>query len=330
MSYKASDQLTNETYTAGPLSGISVISGYDSLLRRSSLSGIGILPVQYGYDPASRLQSVSDGTHSATYSYLANSSLVSNIVFATSGVTKMTTTKSWDNLNRLTSISSVPSASSVVSFSYQYNTANQRTRRTEADGSYWDYTYDALGQVTSGQKKWADGSLVSGQQFGYNFDTIGNRQSVVHNSQPEIYTANALNQYTRRTVPGTVDILGTADSNATVTVNNQPTTRHADYFHKQLSVPNSSSAAYTNISVVGVRKNAGGNSNDVVTIESGNEFLPKSPELFGYDSDGNLTNDGRWAYTWDAENRLVKAESLTSAPTASKHKVEWTYDYQGR
>ena len=28
-------------------------------------------------------------------------------------------------------------------------------------------------------------------------------------------------------------------------------------------------------------------------------------EQFGYDGDGNLTNDGRWDYTWDAENRLV-------------------------
>lgn len=33
---------------------------------------------------------------------------------------------------------------------YDYNAANQRTRRTEADGRYWDYGYDSLGQVTAG------------------------------------------------------------------------------------------------------------------------------------------------------------------------------------
>src|SRR5437773_346377 len=34
--------------------------------------------------------------------------------------------------------------------------------------------------------------------------------------------------------------------------------------------------------------------------------------------------------TWDAENRLTKMESQTSAPTTSKRKVEYTYDWQGR
>jgi len=46
--------------------------------------------------------------------------------------------------------------------------------------------------------------------------------------------------------------------------------------------------------------------------------------------DGNLTNDGRWTYAWDAENRLTQVESLSSSPTASKRKVVWEYDGQGR
>ena len=35
----------------------------------------------------------------------------------------------------------------------------------------------------------------------------------------------------------------------------------------------------------------------------GNSLLAKTQETFLYDADGNLTNDGRWIYTWDAENR---------------------------
>ena len=42
----------------------------------------------YGYDAASRLQTVNDGhNNTASYSYLANSPLVSQIVFATNGAT---------------------------------------------------------------------------------------------------------------------------------------------------------------------------------------------------------------------------------------------------
>jgi len=50
----------------------------------------------------------------------------------------MTTTKQYDYLHRLQSIVSAPSAASAVSYSYQYNGANQRVSVTLADGSYWD------------------------------------------------------------------------------------------------------------------------------------------------------------------------------------------------
>ena len=41
---------------------------------------------------------------------------------------------------------------------------------------------------------------------------------------------------------------------------------------------------------------------------------------FGYDADGNLTSDGRWTNTWNAENRLTQMESLSTAPAASKRR----------
>ena len=70
--------------------------------------------------------------------------------------------------------------------------------------------------------------------------------------------------------------------------------------------------------------------NDIVTTNLGNLLLPKTPELFAYDLDGNMTSDGLWTNTWDAENRLIKSESLSSAPTASKRKVTYEYDYRNR
>jgi hypothetical protein len=42
------------------------------------------------------------------------------------------------------------------------------------------------------------------------------------------YAANLRNQYVSRTVPGAVDISGSANANATVTVNNQPTYREGE------------------------------------------------------------------------------------------------------
>ena len=43
--------------------------------------------------------------------------------------------------------------------------------------SRWAFSYDTLGQVTSGKRYWSDGTNVAGQQFEYLFDDIGNRLS---------------------------------------------------------------------------------------------------------------------------------------------------------
>lgn len=47
-----------------------------------------------------------------------------------------------------------------------------------------------------------------------------------------------------------------------------------------------------------------------------------------YDADGNLTNDGAFAYSWDAENQLVLAEPIDPATGAKR--VRSAYDHVGR
>jgi RHS repeat-associated protein len=69
---------------------------------------------------------------------------------------------------------------------------------------------------------------------------------------------------------------------------------------------------------------------DIVTNITGNVFLPQTPELLLHDADGNLTNDGRWVYAWDAENRLISMTALTNIPSGAKIKLEFAYDYRNR
>lgn len=63
---------------------------------------------------------------------------------------------------------------------------------------------------------------------------------------------------------------------------------------------------------------------------TGKAFVPPVSEYYQYDLDGNLTQDGRWTYTWDGENRLVKQESLANAPAGSERRLEYAYDHLGR
>jgi len=338
--YNDANEPLSESYTGGPLDGISVTNGYDNLLRRGKLSVLnsasGLLAsTTYGYDAASRLLTVTSGNNTATYSYLANSPLVGQIAFANSGAVTMTTTKQYDYLNRLTGIQSGAGASPVSLFSYAYNTANQRTLVTNVDNSHWVYQYDNLGQVISGRKYWSDGTPVAGQQFTYNFDDIGNRKSTAaggdasgNNLRSANYTANNLNQYTSRDVPGYATVLGSANPSATITVNLQRAVRQGSYFWDELPENNSASSLYISLTNLAVLNN--GTNADIVVTNVGNAFLPQTPETFGYDADGNMTNSGRWTITWDAENRAISFASLSTSPLASQRKVDCTYDFQGR
>jgi RHS repeat-associated protein len=333
-SYNDAGQMLTETHTSGVLSGMVVSSSYDALLRRSSLSSGVTVPVAFSYDSASRMSSVSAGTLSASYGYVSGApGLVSSIIFRTGVVPMMTTTKTYDNLNRLTKIESTTGGRSVSSHTYELNDANQRTKRTDADNSYWEYGYDSLGQVTSAVRRWTNGTVVAGQEYGFAFDDIGNRKTATVNSNVSEYTANLLNQYTQRTVPGFVDIIGSAASSATVTVSvsgvtNSLASRQGEYFRHELALANTNTAAY---GLVNIMASMDYNGTNVVVTNTGSAFLPKTPEVFNHDADGSLTNDGRWAYTWDGENRLIGMETLPNLPTnVPVQKLMFQYDQQSR
>lgn len=335
--YHASGQLETESYTSGVLSGLAVNRSFDSLYRLSGLTVPSVTSATFAYDAASRLQTVTKGTNTATYAYAANSALVESIVFANGGTTPLTTTKSYDKLNRLASIVNTPSVATALSHAYTYNAANQRTRATREDNAYWSYAYDPLGQVTTGSKYLANDTAALGLDFGYSYDDIGNRKTATTNAQVSTYVPNALNQYTQRTVPGAIDVLGAASPTATVTValdtgTPQATTRQGESFYKQFTVDNSSTAQFPTVKITGVKNLVGPSGEDAVTEITKSTHLAKTPELFAHDLDGNLIDDARWHYTWDGENRLIAIETSTLAAGAGvpKQKLEFGYDAQGR
>src|SRR5690625_222652 len=219
-----------------------------------------------------------------------------------------------------------------MAYHYQYNAANQRIRVDWADDSYWSFDYDDLGQVASASRFWPGSIPVEGQQFGYNFDDIGNRTETSRNGRLANYEPNLLNQIVEREVPGAVDIMGHAHPEAIVTVNLKNATRQeGGYFHREVPLDNDGQAAQEEIRVVGVRNAVGPNGEDVVSEVSGELFLRKNPETLDYDDDGNLLEDGRWIYEWNAENRLISMETRSELTSIlPRQRLEFGYDWQGR
>jgi len=69
------------------------------------------------------------------------------------------------------------------------------------------YGYNSRSEVITGDRYWGanlndTSDPVSGQSYGYQYDNIGNRQTANRGTSTENYTANNLNQYSQRTIPG--------------------------------------------------------------------------------------------------------------------------------
>jgi len=188
-----------------------------------------------------------------------------------------------------------------------------------ADGTYWKYDYDDLGQVVRGVKHWPDGAEIAGQNLTYVFDDIGNRKETGGRaSAVSTYQPNELNQYAQRTVAGAIDVFGLADPQAAVQVNGATASRYGAYFHRVVSVDNSASAQYPTLTI-----QAGNNS------AARHAFVPKNPEVLEYDDDGNLTQDGRWNYEWNGENRLTRMTARSDVP-GPHYQLTFQYDWMGR
>jgi RHS repeat-associated protein len=90
-------------------------------------------------------------------------------------------------------------------------------------------------------------------------------------------------------------------------------------------------SVYAEPNITAILPGAGPSGEDIVTTESREEFVPRTPEPFTYDADGNLTSDGRWLYTWNGENRLIAMETKSGLATnLPRHRLTFLYDYMGR
>jgi len=285
----------------------------------------------YTYDAMSRLATVGNGSVTASYTRVLGSNALASTVINNGSTNVMTTARTYDNKSRLTAINSTAGATSR-GYNYQYDDKDQRIKCTLADGSYWDYSYDAKGQVTGGVKKDASGKAIPGQSFGYSYDDIGNRTSEQRGLAEMLfsYTANNLNQYTQRTVPGIIPIAGSAATDATVKVRLPAsnsvfdTTRDGVYYQAAVPVANAASGTETNLEIHAVKFDTA-QDKDIVKTITGKYFVDKTPQTFTYDLDGNTLADGKWNFSWDGENRL---QSILSNDGTVK--LEYAYDFQSR
>lgn len=306
--------------------------GFGSYGRRNSLDvSVGtevLLHKGYQYDSFGRIWKVDDGGVSAEYGYFPNSNLMEQTTTSLAGSTVLVTQRQVNEFGETTGVTARKADNTLVdSVTYEINDLGQRTARNEPADLAWSYGYNSHGEVISGVKT-QTGNAIPGFAFEYGYDTIGNRLTRISSGAIETYISNELNQYSQINSPGVVNIRGKASEHAFVSVNNEQVTKTAGYFFKSLSVDNAATAKLTEVNVSAVIPGATQNDPDQVDEVNGKVFTPKASQAVTYDDDGNLTDDGRWSYSWDSENRLVGMTKTFAAEEPMS--LSFQYDEIGR
>ena len=342
---------TNVYSVQGPLLtentalGTTLNRAYDSTGRPTGLSLGSEYGLEYAYNAHGQFAAITATVASVTsvvqYAYVPNSTRIAqhSITRQGSGPSLVATRSYETHRNLIVQYKNVSGTGTVSQFDYQNNALGQRTRMTmrgsalpdELDGSYWDYTYDTRGQVVGAVRRFGNGSVVPGLDHGFEYDDIGNRIGTSESGRTNAYQANALNQYTQRTVQGWVNLMGSAQPQATVTVNNAPVQRFGSFWTTARYFTNTAADVWAELNAVGVLLGGATNGEDIVAVDTGHVFVARTPETFAYDADGNLTQDARFRYEWDAENRMTLVETRTNLQSATPRvRLTFVYDHQGR
>ena len=214
-----------------------------------------------------------------------------------------------------------------------------------------NYGYNGRNEVVSARRT-LGGSPVAGFDEDFAYDPIGNRVSATDYDETgaartSTYTANNLNQYTARTVPGWASVRGFADADATVAVNGNPaymvgravpSAPNPDdlaYFFGSDDFDNSNCGGFAELEVSAVVSDG---TNDLVSVTTNRVFVPSANETYAYDADGNqtlvTTGTGAWQVEYNGENRPVKWTRVppdSSTPNSTTPTlVSMTFDHQGR
>ncbi|MEO7100730.1 MAG: RHS repeat-associated core domain-containing protein [Luteolibacter sp.] len=310
-------------YNAPDSSGRSV-----GFMETSGSNATVVRTVGYSYDASGRFDTLTDGSQNHVYAYHPNSSLISTINSRSGSTSWFRESRYYDTRSRLTGIrsdrmSGTSLMAEISAHGYDYDDLSRRTKNTFQDGSRWEYGYDDLSQVTSAARKNAAGTDIPQLGASYSYDGIGNRLT---SNSPVLgnhtYTPNSLNQYASITTSTDRTAVGRAPAAWTVQVAGVNASRIGEIYYRDLTATNSTVPVWQ--SVITKR--------DTGTPTTTNNFwYAKTPTVPTYDLDGNLTDDGRWVYTWDAENCLIQMETTTAATTAGHPytKLKFVYDWQG-
>ena len=295
----------------GPLASSAVRYGYDASGRVTSV-GVNGVAESYTYNPYGQLAQVSNPLGVFGYSY-DSAGRLSQVSLPNGASTALSYYPTGES-GRLEQITHSGALGLLAQYGYSYDPAGQITKWSIEPGGgapmeTRNPSYDPAGQLIGDIETL--GTTTTTQSWSY--DLAGNRTQATWNGIPTNATANALNQLTQVS-PAKLKVAGQTNVSATVTVNGVTATGSAG------------NGFWTYV--------AEGQGVQELTVTAQNGSSPNLTQHYQvvngatlrYDLNGNLINDGKFQYSWDAANRLIQITTLNPTPANPAHVSEFRYD----
>lgn len=291
----------------------------------------------FSYDAMGRLDAINSAAESFAYDFVEGSSLVDTVTSTKIGGSTMTRAYGRGVDSRLESVLNQSSLWTNSTVNTTFDDAGRILQSARVNADTWNYTYNNKGEVAYTQKRRGT-TPFPGLTFTYEYDEVGNPKKMDFagdaqgaNLIPALYAHSSVNEMISVSKTDPIEFRGEDWFNdITINLNGVPAQRLGEYYRLPIEAANTVNAVRLAVGMQ-IVKGPSWPANLFFQDKIYVFYVPKEPEVLIYDLDGNVTRDGRWDYTWDAENRLIKLETRTDLPTTfPRQRVSFSYDYLNR
>lgn len=257
----------------------------------------------FSYDAAGRMTSSMDSnSRYLQYSY-DNTGRKTKTIYPEGSVVSY----AYDTAGRLAAITN----GGGRTYSYSYDKLGRRSKLTYPNGATANYAYDTTGRLTNLEHKTSGNKIIS--SFSYTYDKVGNRLTKTDQDTTWNYGYDAVYRLLQA-----------------LSAKQNKEKDEGNYVEKFSYDPTGN-------------RLTGADRHTAYTYGPGNELLAALKLAYTYDKNGNLTGKARklvyveenekerdgkqWQYTYDFENRLIKAEKKEGQEATV---VTFSYDPLGR
>ena len=298
----------------GPLTNDTITYSYDELGRVTTRAINGAAnTVTWAFDALGRVTSEANVLGTFSYTYDGPTSRIATVAYPNGQLSEYSYFGNTGDRRLQTIHHKYPTGATLSKFDYTYDAVgNITTWRQQADATavLWRYAYDQADQLVAALKETTDGTPVVLKRYAYAYDPAGNRTAEQIDDQVTGASYDGLNRLVSQQAAGPLVFEGTVNEPASVTVQGEPAAVGADG-RFSAKAPVSSGTNTVSILASDPSGNATTRQSEVDSFGSGRTFT--------YDANGNLTSDGTRTFEWDARNQLV-------AVTLSTRRSEFRYD----